>query len=80
MEDQQPDNVKESEKQIVDELEHQVEDLEEEFSQVNDENVSDSVREKQEMVENILGEVHEQLDFLREISEKMPDENGDQKE
>lgn len=79
MRDQQ-DNVQAQEKEIVDELEHEVEDLENEFEQVNDNNVSDSVREKQQQVENILSEVHEQLDFLREISEQMPDKEGDQKE
>lgn len=73
------DNVKAQEREIVDELEHEVEDLEREFSQVeSDENVSDSMKEKQEQVENILSEVHQQLDFLREVSEKMPDDNSEQ--
>ena len=79
MRDQQ-DNVQAQEKEIVDELEHEVEDLENEFEQVSDDDVSDSVREKQQQVENILSEVHEQLDFLREISEEMPDKEADQKE
>lgn len=76
------ENTKKREQEIVDELEHEVEDLEEEFDQVNDENVSDSVRKKQQQVENILGEVHEQLEFLREISEEMPGNEAeeDQKE
>ena len=78
MRDQQ-DNVQAQEKEIVDELEHEVEDLENEFEQVSDDDVSDSVREKQQQVENILSEVHEQLDFLREISEEMPDKEAKQK-
>jgi excinuclease UvrABC ATPase subunit len=77
MEDQQ-DNVKAQEKEIVDELEHEVEDLENEFSQVEDENVSESVKQKQRQVENILSEVHDQLDFLREVSDKMPDKSSEQ--
>lgn len=72
------EDVKAQEKEIVDELEHEVEDLENEFSQVEDEDVSDSVKQKQEQVENILSEVHEQLNFLREVSEKMPDEGSEQ--
>lgn len=67
---------KAQEQEIVDELEHEVKDLENEFEQVkNDDNVSESVREKQAQVESILGEVHEQLDFLRDVSEKMSDED-----
>jgi archaellum component FlaC len=75
-------DVKAQEKEIVDELEHEVEDLESEFGKVDDENVSDSVREKQEQVENILSEVHEQLEFLKEVSEQMPGDESepDQKE
>lgn len=75
-------DVKAQEKEIVDELEHEVEDLENEFGKVDDENVSDSVREKQEQVENILSEVHEQLEFLKEVSEQMPGDESepDQKE
>jgi archaellum component FlaC len=75
-------DVKAQEKEIVDELEHEVEDLEKEFGKVDDENVSDSVREKQEQVENILSEVHEQLEFLKEVSEQMPGDESepDQKE
>lgn len=69
-----PESVKGQEKEIVEELEHEVEDLEEEFGQVNDDNVSDSVKRKQQQVENILSEVHQQLDSLRQISEKLPDE------
>ena len=81
MEDQN-NNVKAQEKEIVDELEHEVEDLEKEFSEVEDDDVSESVREKQKQVENILSEVHEQLDFLREISDEMPGDEteDDQKE
>ena len=81
MEDQN-NSVKAQEKEIVDELEHEVEDLEKEFSEVEDDDVSESVREKQKQVENILSEVHEQLDFLREISDEMPGDEteDDQKE
>ena len=81
MEDQN-NSVKAQEKEIVDELEHEVEDLEKEFSEVEDDDVSESVSEKQKQVENILSEVHEQLDFLREISDEMPGDEteDDQKE
>lgn len=80
--DDQNKNVKAQEKEIVDELEHEVEDLENEFSKVEDDDVSDSVRQKQQQVENILSEVHEQLEFLREVSDKMPGDESedDQKE
>jgi|GEM_PF-601915 hypothetical protein len=81
MEDPQED-IKAQERQIVDKLEHEVDDLEKEFSQVEEEDVSESVKQKQQQVENILGEVHKQLDFLREVSDRMPEDEqqNDQKE
>ena len=63
MEDETP------EQEIVDELEGEINFLEEEFESVKDEN-DPTTREKQEKVEEILNEVHEQIDFLKEVSER----------
>ena len=63
MEDETP------EQEIVDELEGEINFIEEEFESVRDEN-DPTTREKQEKVEEILNEVHEQIDFLKEVSER----------
>lgn len=63
MEDETP------EQEIVDELEGEINFLEQEFESVKDEN-DPTTREKQEKVEEILNEVHEQIDFLKEVSDK----------
>ncbi len=60
----------EEEEEMLGELEEEVEQVEHEFEAVKDENAPETMREKQEMAEEILGEVHEQLDFLKEVVEK----------
>ncbi|MFB6217495.1 MAG: hypothetical protein ABEJ72_11130 [Candidatus Aenigmatarchaeota archaeon] len=64
------DDVKQEEKEILEELEEEVEEAERDFSQIKSDNVPETTREKQEMVENLLEEVHQQLDFLKNVIEK----------
>lgn len=67
----EPDNedVKRQEKEIVEDLESEVEELERDFESFSDDDVAETTREKQEMVKNILEEVHGQLEFLKEVAE-----------
>jgi hypothetical protein len=58
------------EQEIVDELEDEVDFLEDEFDSVKSDDVASTTREKQEKVEDILEEVHEQIDFLKQVSEE----------
>lgn len=67
------DKKQDFEAEIVDELEHEVEDLENEFESVKDQKAPETVREKQQQVQNILEEVHDQLNFLREVAEEGKD-------
>lgn len=64
------DDVKKREKEILDELEHEVEEAERDFEQLKGDEVPETTREKQEMVENLLEEVHGQLEFLKEVADQ----------
>lgn len=64
------DDVKKREKEIIDELEHEIEDAERDFAQVKSDDVPETTREKQEMVENLLEEVHDQLEFLKQVADR----------
>ena len=50
---------------MVEELESEVTNVEKDFEQIKSENPSDSLREKQDRAQEILKEIHEQLDFLK---------------
>jgi len=60
---------KEFEKEIVEELEQEVENVEKDFEEVKEDDAPETVREKQERVENILKEVHGQISTLKEVAE-----------
>jgi len=60
----------EEEEEILGELEEDIEQVENDFEAVKDKNAPETQRERQEMAEEILGEVHEQLNFLKEVVEK----------
>lgn len=55
--------------EIVEELEGEVDELEHEFESVKSEDVPETTREKQKQVQQILEEVHEQISFLKDISQ-----------
>ena len=52
-------------KDVVEDLESEVENVEKDFESIKSDNPSRSLREKQDRAEEILGEIHEQLDFLK---------------
>lgn len=55
--------------EIVNELEGEVDELEDEFESVKSDDVPETTREKQQQVQEILKEVHEQISFLKDVSE-----------
>lgn len=61
------------EEEIVNELEHEVETLDHEFEEVKESDAEGELGRKQERVEEILSEVHKQLDFLKQVSKKEVD-------
>lgn len=62
--------------ELLEEVEETVDEFEHEFEEVKDEDATGSLKEKQEKAENILNEIHDQLSFLKEVS----DEGFEQKE
>lgn len=62
--------------ELLEEVEETVDEFEHEFEEVKDEDATGSLKEKQERAENILNEIHDQLSFLKEVS----DEGFEQKE
>ncbi len=62
------------EEEIVEELESEVETLDHEFEEVKDSNAEGDLSDKQQRVEEILSEVHEQLDFLKQVSQEKTQE------
>lgn len=57
---------KEDYTEVVDELESEVSHVEEDFEQIKSKDPSPSLKEKQDRAEEILNEIHEQLDFLKD--------------
>lgn len=64
------EDVKNREKEILDELEKEVEEAEKDFEEIKSDDVPDTTREKQEMAEKLLEEVHDQLEFLKDVAER----------
>jgi len=61
-------------KKAMKDIQDQIKDVESDFETVKTEEASGELAEKQEKAEQILGEIHEQVDFLREQVERMEDE------
>ncbi|WEL22946.1 hypothetical protein [Candidatus Nanohalovita haloferacivicina] len=57
--------------EVLDELESEVGQVEEEFSEIEHE--GDEKTDKEVMAENLLSEIHEQIDFLEEQMERIQD-------
>lgn len=55
---------------LLEELEEDVGEIEKDFDQIKDDDAPESIREKQRKAEELLGEIHEQLEFLREQVEQ----------
>lgn len=55
---------RESYEDILGELEDEVEHAEKDFQEAKDEDASGSLKEKQDRAENLMNEIHEQLEFL----------------
>jgi len=53
---------------LLDELEHEVEEAEHELDDLGEEDTP-ALKEKHETAERLLGQIHEQIDFLREVAE-----------
>lgn len=58
-------------KDVVDNLESEVKNVERDFENIKSNNPSRSLREKQDRAEEILEEIHEQLDFLKDHMEEI---------
>lgn len=58
-------------KDVVDNLESEVKNVERDFENIKSDNPSRSLREKQDRAEEILEEIHEQLDFLKDHMEEI---------
>ena len=56
----------ESYESILEDLEQEVETAEKDFEEAKDKNASGSLKEKQERAENLMNEIHDQLEFLED--------------
>ncbi len=54
------------EDETLEELVGQLELTEQEFNRIRDENATGSLRDKQQRAENLLDEIHQQVDFLQQ--------------
>jgi len=61
----------ESYEDILGELEEEVEHAEKDFQKAKDNNASGSLKEKQKRAENLMNEIHEQLEFLEQHMEEI---------
>jgi septation ring formation regulator EzrA len=53
-------------RKALDELEHEIEDAEENFEKVKDESADGELQEKQKRAEELMDEIHSQIEFLEE--------------
>ncbi len=61
----------ESYESILEDLEQEVETAEEDFQEAKAEDASGSLKEKQERAENLMNEIHDQLEFLEDHLEEI---------
>ena len=59
----------------VEDLEEEIESVERDFETVKDDEASGELKEKQERAENILGEIHEQLQVLQKHIDNASERN-----
>ena len=58
------DEEPESYEDILEDLEQEVKHAESDFQEAKDEEATGSLKEKQERAENLMNEIHDQLEFL----------------
>lgn len=63
--------------EMVNELESEVENVERDFESIKSDNPSRSLAQKQDRAEEILTEIHEQLDFLKEHMDEIESRRED---
>ncbi|MFB6292281.1 MAG: hypothetical protein ABEI58_02700 [Candidatus Nanohaloarchaea archaeon] len=66
----------EAEEEMLEDLSEDVKQIEEEFEKVSGGETDESLRRKQQQAREILEEIHEQLDFLKDVAEEA---GGDRK-
>ncbi len=57
------------EEEMLEKLSEDVEQIEQEFEKVSDESGDPELMEKQQRAQEILEEIHDQLDFLKGVAE-----------
>lgn len=55
---------------VLEDLETEVSEVEKDFEEVRDDNPHGNEKDRQEKVESLLSEVHDQIRLLHEIAEK----------
>ncbi len=61
-------------KKAMEDIQDQIKDVEDDFETVKTDEADGELAEKQKKAEEILGEIHDQVDFLREQVERMDEE------
>lgn len=61
-------------KDAMDDIQEQIRNVENDFEQVKTDEASGELAEKQKKAEEILSDIHDQVDFLREQVERMEDD------
>jgi hypothetical protein len=62
-------------KKAMEDIQSQIRDVEKDFETVKTDKADGELAEKQKKAEEILGEIHDQVDFLREQVERMDKED-----
>ena len=61
-------------KKAMEDIGNQIKDVEKDFETVKTDETTGELAKKQKKAEEILGEIHDQVDFLREQVERMEEE------
>ena len=55
---------------LLEDIEHRVDDTEEELHKIEEENDGETLTSKQESAEDLIQEIHKQIKFLKKVAEK----------
>ena len=61
--------------EAMEDLQEQIRDVETDFKQVKTEDASGDLARKQQKAEDVLSDIHDQIEFLQEQVERMDEEN-----
>ncbi|EGQ43850.1 MAG: hypothetical protein J07AB43_05160 [Candidatus Nanosalina sp. J07AB43] len=61
--------------EAMEDLQEQIRSVETDFKQVKTEDASGDLAKKQQKAENVLSDIHDQIEFLQEQVERMNEEN-----